>query len=200
MVQESSNITWVSEVVSHEWTHNYLTLHPLGMSYFKSPELRTINETTANLSGKEIGTAVLADFYPEYLPQPVAEEEKTTSSNDKAEETNILEEAVLDYRAEMHITRVQVDELLADGKIEEAETYMEKRREFFWENGYSIRRINQAYFAFYGAYADTPGGAAGEDPIGPAVVSFREQSDSLSDFLQTIAWITSFEELQQKLK
>ena len=199
MVQESSNITWVSEVVSHEWTHNFLTLRPLGMSYFKSPELRTINETTANLSGKEIGNAVLAAYYPEYLPQPVIEETTSTSSSEEKED-NPAEEVVFDYKAEMHITRVQADEMLAAGKIKEAETYMERRREFFWENGYAIRRINQAYFAFYGAYADSPGGAAGEDPIGPAVVSLRENSDSLSAFLHEIAWVTSFEELQQKLE
>jgi hypothetical protein len=36
----------------------------------------------------------------------------------------------------MHETRVTADQLLADGKIEEAETYMEQRRQIFWENGY----------------------------------------------------------------
>ena len=46
---------------------------------------------------------------------------------------------------------------------------MEQRRQLFVENGYYIRKLNQAYFAFYGAYADVPGGAAGEDPVGPAV-------------------------------
>ena len=67
----------------------------------------------------------------------------------------------------MHKTRVHVDELLAEGKIDEAEAYMEQRRQIFVQNGYYIRRLNQAYFAFYGAYADVPGGAAGEDPVGP---------------------------------
>ena len=42
---------------------------------------------------------------------------------------------------------------------------MEARREIFWQNGYAIRKLNQAYFAFYGAYADIPGGPAGEDPV-----------------------------------
>ena len=69
----------------------------------------------------------------------------------------------------MHTTRVTVDALLAAGKINEAESYMEQRRQLFVQNGYTIRKLNQAYFAFYGAYADVPGGAAGEDPVGPAV-------------------------------
>jgi len=102
-----------------------------------------------------------------------------------------------DFRKEMHETRITVDELLAEGRIEEAETYMEQRRQFFWDNGYAIRKLNQAYFAFYGAYADVPGGAAGEDPVGPAVRSLREQSKSLSEFVNRISWMTSFEQLQK---
>jgi len=100
----------------------------------------------------------------------------------------------------MHETRVTADELLAAGKIDEAEAYMEARRQVFWDHGYLIRKLNQAYFAFHGAYADTPGGAAGEDPVGPAVRALRAQSDSLTDFINTIAWMTSFEELQQAVQ
>jgi hypothetical protein len=100
----------------------------------------------------------------------------------------------------MHETRVTADQLLAEQKIEEAEAYMEKRRQLFWENGYLIRKLNQAYFAFHGAYADAPGGAAGEDPVGPAVRALREQSDSLADFVNTIAWMTSFVELQRAIQ
>ncbi len=96
----------------------------------------------------------------------------------------------------MRITRVTVDELLAEGKIEEAEAYMEARRVFFWENGYLIRKINQAYFAFYGAYADQPGGEAGEDPVGAAVRELRAaeplsgrlpKEHRLDDILRTVA-------------
>jgi hypothetical protein len=77
---------------------------------------------------------------------------------------------------------------------------METRRLNFLKHGYLIRKLNQAYFAFYGAYADSPGGAAGEDPVGPAVRALREQSDSLADFVNTIAWMTSFEQLQEAIK
>ena len=97
----------------------------------------------------------------------------------------------------MRETRVNVDALLAEGKIEEAEAYMEERRLMFLSNGYLFRKINQAYFAFFGAYADSPGGAAGEDPVGPAVRALREQSGSLADFVNTISWMTSFEQLQK---
>ena len=97
----------------------------------------------------------------------------------------------------MHETRLRVDDLLAAGRIGEAEVYMEIRRQYMWQNGYAIRKLNQAYFAFYGAYADHPGGAAGKDPVGPAVRALREQSDSLADFLHKIMWVKSFEELEE---
>ncbi len=84
-------------------------------------------------------------------------------------------------------------------KWTEAETYMEQRRQLFWDNGYPIRKLNQAYFAFYGAYADVPGGAAGEDPVGPAVRALRAQSSSLTAFLKTIAQMSSFKQLQDAL-
>ena len=100
----------------------------------------------------------------------------------------------------MHETRTTVDAMLAEGKIEEAEAYMEARRLIFLQNGYLLRKINQAYFAFFGAYADSPGGAAGEDPVGPAVRALREQSDSLADFVNTISWMTKFEQLQEAIK
>jgi hypothetical protein len=100
----------------------------------------------------------------------------------------------------MHTTRVTVDALLAEGKIEEAEQYMAMRREIFVAQGYAIRKINQAYFAFYGAYADQPGGAAGEDPVGAAVRALRARSASLTDFIKRIAWIDSYEDLQQMVE
>ena len=99
----------------------------------------------------------------------------------------------------MYETRNTVDELLKQGRIEEAEEYMEMRRQFFWENGYRLRKINQAYFAFYGAYADSPGGAAGEDPVGEAVRNLRANSSSLEEFINRIAWVTSFDQLLEIL-
>ncbi len=100
----------------------------------------------------------------------------------------------------MRETRVHVDALLADGKIDEAESYMEARRLIFLQNGYLVRKLNQAYFAFYGAYADTPGGAAGQDPVGPAVRALRAKSKSLAEFVNAISWMTSFEQLQKAVK
>jgi hypothetical protein len=187
MVMRTTALDWLSDTVAHEWTHNWLTLQPLGLNYETTPELRTMNETTASIAGHEIASLMLRRYYPEtirgYTLQTIS-----LPVNPAAAEFN--------FNTEMHITRVHVDELLSQGKITEAENYMEQRRQIFWQNNYSIRKINQAYFAFYGAYADVPGGAAGEDPVGPAVRALREQKATLTDFLKTIARMDSFQQLQ----
>lgn len=188
MISETSNLNYLAEVVAHEWVHNFLTLRPLGLNYLSNPELRTMNETAASIAGQVIGREVIKRFYPEFLPPPPPPEEP--------QEEGEVSPPVFDFNEEMRITRETVDQLLSEGRIEEAEEYMEARRVFLWEHGHRIRKLNQAYFAFYGAYADEPGGAAGEDPVGAAVRALFQQSPSLEAFLKTIAWMTSFEELQ----
>lgn len=199
MIAQTTNLNWLAEVVAHEWMHNYLTLRPLGIRYFENPELQTINETTANIAGKELGAALILKYFPEFAPPPpveVVEEDPVEGAEQTAPEpTPEPDPPVFDYYAEMHETRVTVDELLAQGKIDEAEAYMEARRVMFWEQGYRIRKLNQAYFAFYGSYADRAVGSAGEDPVGAAVRQLRSESDDLYDFITRISKVTSFEHL-----
>lgn len=191
MVMRTSALDWLTEVIAHEWIHVYLLNKPLGRNYSTTPELRTMNETVASIAGKEIGQWVLEQYYPEYaLQQPVRLHLRPTDQDEPA----------FDFRAEMYETRVIADRLLAEGKIDQAEAYMEARRLVFWNNGYAIRKINQAYFAFYGAYADTPGGAAGEDPVGPAVRALRERSQTLKEFLDIMGEMDSFEDLLLELE
>ncbi len=191
MVLRTTDLAWMIETIAHEWVHNYLTLRPLGMLYDSTPELRSMNETTASLAGKEIALQVYKRFYPQFVPLETVEEETVSEGEAAAPQ--------FDFRAEMYETRTTVDRMLQEGKIEEAEQYMEARRQFFWEHGYPIRRLNQAYFAFHGAYADEPGGEAGEDPVGPAVRKLRQQSSSLAEFLNRISWMTSFESLKKEI-
>jgi len=195
MIAQTSNLNWLAEVVAHEWIHNFFTLRPLGVSYVISPELRTMNETAANIGGKELGRAVIARFYPDLLPPEEPPPPPPSEEPEPAPES----EPAFSFNAEMRETRVNADKLLAESKIEAAEQYMELRRRFFWDNGYQIRKLNQAYFAFYGAYADEPGGAAGTDPVGEAVRLLRARSATLADFLNTISWMYSFEALQEKV-
>jgi len=197
MVMQTTSLNWMAEVIAHEWVHNFLTLRPLGANYSTTPELRIINETTASIADQEIRDAFIERYYPELIPPPPP----PPSEDDDAEP----EPPAFDFRAEMHETRLTVDEMLADGEIEAAEAYMESRRQLFWEQGYRIRKLNQAYFAFYGAYADEPGGARGaaggkEDSIGDAVRQLRAQSPSLAAFLNRISWIWSYEQLQNSVQ
>jgi len=199
MVARTTNMPWMLNTIAHEWIHNYLTLRPLGMLYGETPELRTMNETTASIAGDEIGELVIEKFYPELKPSASFQSLKLVSLSFERPDPATLTHPPFDFRAQMHETRINADALLAEGKIEEAEAYMEARRQVFLRNGYLLRKINQAYFAFHGAYADVPGGAAGQDPVGPAVRALREQSDSLADFVNTMAWMWSFEQLQGTL-
>ena len=196
MVMRSTDMRWMLSTVAHEWIHNYLTLRPLGILYSHTPELRTMNETTASIAGNEIGELVIERFYPELKSASHPRQGLISVPFDRAQH-EAPSQTTFDFRGEMRETRVNVDALLAEGKIQEAEAYMEERRLMFLSNGYLFRKINQAYFAFFGAYADSPGGAAGEDPVGPAVRALREQSGSLADFVNTISWMTSFEQLQK---
>jgi len=201
MVMETTDLRWTLDTIAHEWTHNYLNLRPLGLNYSTTPELRTMNETTASIAGNEVGTYVLQKYYSELVPSGARPNVSFMAFDEVYAPSKAGDDpAPFDFRAEMHETRVTADQLLAEGKIEEAEAYMEQRRQVFWENGYLLRKLNQAYFAFHGAYADSPGGAAGEDPVGPAVRALRAQSASLADFINTISWMTSFEQLQQAIR
>lgn len=207
MVMRTTNLNWTLNTIAHEWIHNYLTLRPLGFLYANTPELRTMNETTASIAGDEIGALVIERYYPELIAASSLRLQLRSAQTlslisapiDHPEPGDFLRPP-FDFRAEMHETRVIADALLADGKIEDAEAYMEQRRLIFLKNGYLLRKLNQAYFAFHGAYADLPGGAAGQDPVGPAVRALRAQSESLADFVNTISWMWKYEQLQEAVK
>ncbi|MBI5350554.1 MAG: hypothetical protein HZB77_14755 [Chloroflexi bacterium] len=203
MVYETANLNYIAEVGAHEWSHNYLTLRPLGINYDNSPQLRTINETTATIFGQEIGQKVIARYYPERVPPPTPTPSprptRTPGPAPTRAPTPTRDPNVFNFNLEMRETRVTVDQLLLEGKIEQAEAYMEERRQFFWTKGYQIRKLNQAYFAFHGSYNAGPG-AGGQDPVGPAVVEFRKRSPTLKSFLDSMSWMTSFEELQKAIK
>jgi hypothetical protein len=193
MINESSNLAFTIETYAHEWLHHYLYFHPLGWSYFTGDafagEARIVNETTADLFGKEIAALVIARYYPE-LPLPQLPTYMPASPLEP-------EPNAFDFAGEMNETRVRIDNLLAEGQVDEAEAYMEERRVFFYENGFRIRRLNQAFFAFYGGYQAGGGmaGAGGADPIGPAVIAIRRQSSSIYDFVMSLQEVTSREEL-----
>jgi hypothetical protein len=168
------------ETVAHEWVHHYLYFTPLGRRYYESAKLTTLNETLANMAGREL--ACLID------PCAVAVRAGRAGAAPPVDE--------FDFTAEMRALRRQVESLLADGKIEVAERLMEEKRREFADNGYYIRRISQAYFAFHGSYADAAGSI---DPIGPKLDLLRKESASFEEFIETARELRSEADLDAAL-
>ncbi len=186
IIIESGSLSYVLGAVIHEWTHNYLYFFPLGQHYSDSQELITMNETVASLVEEELSLELARIYYPEIYLQKL--EAKGEEEKREPEE--------FDFNAFMRETRLQVDELLAAGRVEKAETYMEERREELVEKGYYIRKLNQAYFAFHGSYATAPTSVS---PIGGQLKELRERSPSLAHFLRTVAQMRSYQDLLDAL-
>ncbi len=193
MILETTSLEFAINTFAHEWLHHYLFAFPLGLNYDFAGEARIINETTAKIFGDEVAPLVLRRYYPDLAPPEVTPTVITEPTPNRTPDLNV--QPPFDFGAAMHETRTTVDGLLADGRVEEAEAYMEERRALFVENGYNIRKLNQAYFAFYGGYQSGSPGAGGSDPIGPAVRAILDESESIHAWIVIMREITTREEL-----
>ena len=189
MLTDEASLSWILNTIAHEWLHTYMAFHPLGWHMFDSPQMDTINETVATIVGEEVGAEVGWRYYgiPKPKPQPLPETPAELPPPDPNH---------FDFRLEMRRTRMKVDELLAEGKIDEAEAYMEARRKMFVQHGYYIRKLNQAYFAFHGTYATT---GASTDPIGPKLRELRSLTPDLATFIHQVQRISKPEDLDALL-
>jgi hypothetical protein len=194
VIVEDATLRWSLSVVIHEWTHNYLYLHPLGQRFGASQELTSMNETVASMVEDELSLELGRIFYPDIYEARLEEMARETSP--VAERVH---EDEFSFNANMRKTRLHVEQLLMAGKVEEAEVFMEERRQKLVEMGYYIRKLNQAYFAFYGSYAAGKGWAAATNPIGEQLRILRERSPSLADFLATVARMSSYQDLLDEL-
>ncbi len=162
-------------ITAHEWIHHWLFFKPLGRSFWDSPTMTTLNETIADVAGKEIGRKAYTSFsLVEELPG-----EGIAQNLDG-----------FDFQKEMRITRLKSEELLNNGDVYGAEKYMEERRVIFEKNGYPLRKLNQAYFAFHGSYATS---GASISPIGSYVEELRNCSKSVKDFLEVASGFGDYE-------
>lgn len=178
LVPETSPLKQTLVDAAHEWLHHYLFFQPLGRRYGSSYQMTTINETVASLAGKEIGLRVYRRYYDGDVPQ-----EQVAKGSP--------------FDSEMRQIRLAVEKYLVEGKIEEAERFMEESRRALARKGYYIRKLNQAYFAFHGSYADTP---ASISPVGEMLKNLREGSPSLGEFLRKVSGITSYADLEKLVK
>ncbi len=189
LVTDDASLRFTIDTVTEEWLHKYLVFKPLGFLYLldlagMSPnyEIATMNETLASMVSKEVGSIVYDNYYSEYGNG--AHQEQAAESE-------------FDFNREMREIRRAVDKYLARGEIEPAEEFMEQKRQYLASMGYHIRKLNQAYFAFYGAYADRPTSIS---PIGVELKELRSQSASLKDFLNTVAGMSSRQALRESLE
>ncbi|WP_420640922.1 hypothetical protein [Candidatus Leptofilum sp.] len=186
MIMETSNLNWFMEVTAHEWAHHWMTFFPVGLNY-GDPQVRIINETIASIFDQEIGSRVIEQYYPEFVPPPPPPE---------APEAAPADPPAFDFGAELATTRIRAEELMAACDIEGAEAYMEAQRLVFLQNGFGIRKLNQAYFAFYGAYAAVPG-ATGSDPTGPMLRDIHANTHTPRAFMEAVAPIATFSDLEE---
>ncbi|MBW7885753.1 MAG: hypothetical protein H3C34_24605, partial [Caldilineaceae bacterium] len=192
-VIDRAPVDWILTTVAHEWVHNYLSLFPLGLNYSTSADLTILNETVADIVGDEIGLRALRSFYPDLAAAHAA----TTGSESAGEAADEKEDGAFNFRKEMRHTREIVDQFLALGRIRDAEEYMEIRRILFNENGYPLRKLNQAYFAFHGSYGTS---AAATSPIGPKLEQLRTLVPDVETFLAAVRTFTAPEDLDRTLQ
>lgn len=181
LVEEDDTYAGGLDLVAHEWTHQYLAFHPLGVRYFESTRMATINETVANIVGHDLAAAVRVRY-------PLAGAPVHVPSSAPPPDPSV------DFNRTMHQLRLDVDALLAQGKISEAEGRMDETQRFLVAHGYYVPAINQAYFAFYGTYANT---AASSSPVGPKLARLRRNVASVSAFLHAVQTVRSPEDLDR---
>ncbi|TET16460.1 MAG: hypothetical protein E3J75_05180 [Dehalococcoidia bacterium] len=188
-VTDGAGLRFTIDMATEEWLHQYLVFKPLGFLYLldstgvsRNYEIATINETLVSMVSKEIGTIVVERYYSQY---------------ENGDNQTQIVDSEFDFNREMRDIRRAVDKYLAQGEIEQAEEFMEQKRQYLASKGYYIRKLNQAYFAFYGTYADSPTSIS---PLGLELKKLRSQSASLKDFLDKVAAMTSRQDLIESIK
>src|SRR5512138_3874889 len=104
MIMRTTDLNWLTSTIAHEWTHNYLEFRPLGLLYDKTPELRTMNETTADIVGGEIGSQVIKRYYAAVHTLVLPSLNLVALPLDHPNPSD-LQRPAFDFRAEMHTTR-----------------------------------------------------------------------------------------------
>ena len=183
LISNEYNSLDVLSTTAHEWLHLYWFFKPFGKNIFKSNEMRTLNETAADIAGRELGL------------QTYMRLNSNSKSLIKSNPSN--SNRYPQFTKHMRETRTEVEKLLLNNQIADAERYMQKR---WWElslAGYNIRKINQAYFALYGIYAESAGSIS---PIGKQLREFRDFFGTTGEFIEEIAQISSYTQFLKELE
>lgn len=178
LVPASGGLQSSLDTIGHEWIHHYLEFRPLGWNYFADYEMRTINETVADLASREVAEWVRRTYYP----APSAPSPSPPSAAPPIRE---------DFGSAMRRIRAETEALLATGDLAAVDRYLEEQRRALAAGGYYLRKLNTTYLAFFGAYS------AGGNTWEPGLRRLRDRSDSLATFLATIARAGTPEEAQR---
>jgi hypothetical protein len=188
MVYPYSSLRFTVSAAAEEWLHQYLAFRPLGFYYMldrvgisRNYDIATMNETIAAIVSQEIADQVLQKYYPDI---PVNNSTETTTTDG------------FDFNREMREIRLAVDAYLVRGDISGAESFMVQKRDYLESQGYYIRKLNQAYFAFNGTYAASP---TSVNPVGDQLRQLRQDSLSLKAFLDKVSTFTSLKQLEESL-
>ena len=183
LVSDLGQLRFICRTAAHEWMHAYLFIRPLGQNFRASEEMFTLNETVADIAGREIGDKTfqrmggdLEESALRYMP---------------------VEEAYPFFTQTLRETREQAGELLDEGKVVEAEEYMKRQ---WWKlrlHGFGIRKLNQAFFAFRGRYAEGP---ASISPIGEQVRRARAKYAGVESFLDAVSGVSRYAEFLELLE
>lgn len=175
-------------VIAHEWIHHFRSMHnPIGK--VSDDQSRAIEETIASLMDDSIADTAYRRFYdPDYTPP-----ERTSQATEPSDPD------AFNYTLEMRETYERTVELLEAGRIDEAEAYMDERRDFFEANGRFVRKINQAYFAFRGSYANNPTFSGGRGGVGEKLEAIFNYLDDPLRFIELMRNVTNMEELDEVL-
>ena len=183
LISNEYNSLEIFSTTAHEWLHLYWFFRPFGQNIFKSNEMRTLNETAADIAGRELGLQT-------YINLNIKSDTSVKSNPSTAKKYP-------QFTKHMRETRIEVEKMLKNNNIEEAEKYMKKR---WWElslAGYNLRKINQAYFALYGIYAESAGSVS---PIGEQLREFRSLVPTTGEFVKEISQISSYSDFLEELK
>ena len=186
IVSDLYTIRTVLRTAAHEWLHAYFFFRPLGQNLRNGDTMFTLNETAADIAGRELGDMVF---------QRMGGDLSASASRYAPEEDRFP-----DFTRVMRETRMRVEELLGEGKVEEAEEYMREQQWFLRLRGFGLRKLNQAYLAFRGRYAESP---ASVSPLGEQLKELRGLLPSVSDFIREISRVSSgaeFTELLQRVR
>jgi len=190
-VQDNADLAFTINTAIEEWLHQYLAFKPLGFRYVlhllgisKNEDITSLNETVVGVLSQELGKKVWDRYYADLQePEQIFVETAHASR--------------IDFNEVMRETRKKVNELLAQGEIDQAEQYMKQQQQYLLVNGYYIRKLNQAYFAFHSSYAYSPSSI---DPIGSQVKTLRKMSVSPAQFLATASRLSSRQDLEKLVR